>query len=168
MTLSLLGRLVGAGVLSTLTMDLLATGFRKLGLTAGVPPELLARWFGSLLKGRWVHHTIVESPDVPGGMGLMMACHYLIGIGLTVVFWMLLRQTPLKDVTPAVIAAAAVGFGILTNVLPWLVMFPSMGFGLLGRDAPDAMLLLRTSFVNHLAFGLGLAWTAVAVMRVRS
>ena len=54
-------------------------------------------------------------------------------------------------------AQSAAGFGLLSNLLPWLVMFPAMGFGALGLRGPAELLLLRTSLVNHLLFGLGLA-----------
>jgi hypothetical protein len=52
--------------------------------------------------------------------------------------------------------SSALAFGLFTNVLPWLVMFPAMGFGILGLRGPSEFLLLRSSFVNHLLFGLGL------------
>jgi hypothetical protein len=168
MTPSLLGRLAAAGVLSTLTMDLLATAVRKAGLTAGMPPDLFGRWFGWLFRGRLVHHTIADSPDVGGGMPLAMACHYAIGISLTAVFWLALQKTPLKEAPASTLVGAAIVFALFTNLLPWLLMFPSMGFGVFGKDGPPEFLLLRTSFVNHVAFGVGLAWTALALKAVRA
>jgi hypothetical protein len=168
MDLSLIGKCLAAGVLSTVSMDLGATAARKLGLTAGVPLEFVAKWFGHIFfEGKVVHSSIAAAPDVKGGMPLVMACHYAIGITLTVVFWTILRQLPWK-LEPAVLVGVAVGFGILTNVFPWLFMFPSMGFGAFGKDGPPELMLLRSSFINHVAFGLGLAWTALALGRVKA
>jgi len=33
----------------------------------------------------------------------------------------------------------ALAFGLFTNLLPWLVMFPSMGFGVLGLRGPSEL-----------------------------
>ncbi|MBS1153641.1 MAG: hypothetical protein H6Q89_5339, partial [Myxococcaceae bacterium] len=125
------------------------------------------RWFGHLFQGKLVHRAITEAPDVKGGLPLALASHYLIGLTLTGVFWVLLRQLPWK-LEPGALVLAAVLFGTLTNLLPWLLMFPAMGFGAFGKDGPPELMLLRSSFVSHLAFGLGLAWTTLALGRVKS
>jgi hypothetical protein len=158
---------VGAALLSTLTMDLGATLFRKLGLTNGTPLELFARWLGNMTQGRLFHHSIIDAPDVKVPMGLAVLTHYLIGTSLTVMFWLLMRALG-RPLPTSTLALAAVGFGLLTNVLPWLFMFPAMGFGVLGKDAPAELLLFRSSLVNHLFFGIGLAWTLVAFGKVRA
>ena len=168
MTLSLLGRLLLAGVLSTLSMDLGATLMRKLGFTAGVPPELFGRWFGHLFRGQLWHQDIAHASDVKGGVPLAFGCHYLIGLALTGAFWWLLSQLSPRPVPAQTVALLALGFGLLTNLLPWLFMFPSMGFGVFGKDGPAELMLLRTSFVNHVFFGLGLMWTSLLLARVRS
>jgi hypothetical protein len=59
-----------------------------------------------------------------------------------------LRALPLKPMLSTQLPLA-LAFGVATNLLPWLLMFPSMGFGWFGRDAPAELLLIRTSFVNH-------------------
>jgi hypothetical protein len=62
----------------------------------------------------------------------------------------------------------ALGFGTLTNLLPWLWMFPSMGFGAFGHLAPAELMLLRSSFVNHIIFGAGLALSTYWLGLLRS
>jgi hypothetical protein len=155
-----IGRFVVAGLLSTLTMDLGAGLFRKLGFTAGVPLEALAKWFGHLFQGTLTHANVMQASEVKGGLPLAMGCHYLIGVTLTGAFWLLLRQLNTSLSLP-MLAAAAIGFGLLTNVFPWLLMFPSMGFGLFGKDGPPEFLLFRSSLLNHVFFGVGVFWTAV-------
>jgi hypothetical protein len=162
---------LGAGVIATLTMDVGTTLLRRLGLVAGVPISLIARWFGHLLRGRAIHRTIVAAPDVPGQLPLALLCHYLIGISLTLTFVGLAQHAPIRVDSRTRAFVCALGFGVLTNALPWLVMFPAMGFGWLGAQGPPEYRLVRSSFVGHLLFGLGLAmatlwvtsmWTAPA------
>ncbi len=47
----------------------------------------------------------------------------------------------------------------MTNLLPWLILFPAMGFGWFGGAAPPELQLPRTSVVNHAVFGVGIAWS---------
>jgi hypothetical protein len=145
-----------AGLIATLTMDVGSAALRSTGLTAGLSPHLLGRWFAALARGGLGRRSILDAPASRGEVPLALVCHYLIGVGLTLAFLTLVRAIPSKP-TPTAQIVLALGFGLATNVLPWLVMFPSMGFGLFGRGAPSALLLLRTSFVNHLFFGVGLA-----------
>ena len=156
----------GAGVMATLTMDLGSGALRALGLTQGVPTNFFGRWFGHLARGRLVHQTIAESPDLPGQMPLAVGCHYLIGVSLAVAFGLLLQHGPVRLESRAGAFGIALGFGLLTNLLPWLVMFPAMGFGWFGFKGPPEYLLLRTSFLNHLLFGVGLGISSLWVTSV--
>ena len=142
-----------SGVLATLTMDLGAALARRAGLTAGLPPALLGRWFAGVLHGRFAQDTILEAPASRGEVPLALTLHYAIGVALTCAFLGLLASCP--DAPPKPFSWA-LAFGLFTNLLPWLLMFPSMGFGVLGLRGPSELLLLRSSLVNHLLFGLGL------------
>lgn len=142
-----------SGVLATLTMDLGSALARRAGLTAGLPPALIGRWFAGLVQGRLAHDTILEAPPIRGELPLALALHYSIGIALTCAFLSLLAVRPEANPKAFLLAFA---FGLFTNLLPWLVMFPSMGFGVLGLRGPSELCLLRSSLVNHLLFGLGL------------
>ena len=149
-----LGRFALAGVLATAMMDLGSAVLRRTGLISGLAPSLIGRWFAYLARGQFSHHTITQSPAVRAEIPTALAGHYLIGITLAVMFCtLLLSYAP----TPAQAMLLALGFGALTNALPWLWMFPSMGFGPFGTGAPSEWLLLRSSLVNHLVFGAGLA-----------
>jgi hypothetical protein len=155
-------RWVLVGLLSTLTMDITSTLVRMTGLTSGVHPSLVGRWFASIPRGKLMHHTIAETPAVAGEMPIALVGHYLIGITLAVTFGVLLSLTGIRAGRLSGLALA-VAFGVTTNLLPWLVMFPSMGFGLFGREGPPDLMLFRTSSVNHLLFGVGLAWSTYAL-----
>jgi hypothetical protein len=156
-------RSVAAGALATLTMDMCATVMRKSGLTAGLPVSVIGRWFGHIVRGRFRYGRILDAPDVPGQVPLAVCCHYLIGITLTVLFVAVLRHGPVVVNSRERVLGAALAFGLLTNALPWLVMFPAMGFGWFGLHAPPEYMLLRSSLLNHVGFGLGLALSTWAV-----
>jgi hypothetical protein len=166
MTRVLLVRWIIAGLLATLAMDLGSTLLRSTGLIAGLSPHLIGRWFASRCfapltfaspaSGRPVAGTIDAMPAVSGEVPIALAMHYSIGVALTLVFGSLLAITHARA-APRGAFALAIGFGMLTNLLPWLWMFPSMGFGAFGRAAPSQWMLLRSSFASHALFGLGIA-----------
>src|SRR5262245_33433378 len=134
MSTNLYLRWIAAGFLSTFLMDVGSALFRKVGFTAGLPPRLIGRWFALLARVQFSHQTIIEARAVPGELPLALVVHYLIGITLTLVFCALLVVSRPRPV-PA--TSFALGFGVLTNLLPWLWMFPSMGFGMFGRTGPS-------------------------------
>jgi len=151
-----IGRSVLAGLLATLAMDAGSALLRRTGLIGGLAPNLIGRWFTYLARGQFSHNTILESPPVRAEFPVALAGHYLIGIGLAVIFCTLLLAFSYPP-APGQAMWLAIAFGALTNALPWLWMFPSMGFGAFGTEAPSDWLLLRSSLVNHLVFGTGLA-----------
>ena len=150
------------GLFATLIMDLGAALVRATGLTAGLPPPLLGRWFAAVVRGELGPRPILLAPPLHGEVPVALVGHYLIGIGLTALFLTLALGARLEP-RPATQLGLALGFGILTNLLPWLVMFPSMGFGPFGQRAPAALLLFRTSFVNHVIFGVGLGLASLGL-----
>src|SRR5215510_2138928 len=149
------------GVLATVTMDVVAAISHGLGIAGHGPrrtgPDLIGRWIGYLLHGKFRHTDIVQTPPLRGELVLGFAAHYSIGIVLTLVYLGLLavaHQTPT--------ALSAILYGTATTVFPWFLMFPSQGMGWLGRDAPGDGHLARVSLFNHIIFGLGIAlWMAV-------
>ena len=154
------------GVFSTLLMDIGSMLIRTTGLTAGAPPAIIGKWFMYVLRGRLTHADIVSSPDIQIKMPLALAIHYSIGIVLASVFVAFVAwQHPHRG-----LFWFAVGFGLITTVLPWFLMFPAMGWGIAGARGPQRFLLTRTSLVNHAFYGLGLGvWmTYVAPLFMRS
>ena len=149
------------GVLATVTMDVVAVIALRLGIAGRGPrrtgPDLIGRWIGYLLRGRFRHTDILQTPPLPGELVLGLAAHYLIGIMLTLMY---LGLVVVAHARPT--ALSAILYGTATTVLPWFLMFPSQGMGWLGWDAPDDAHLARASLFNHIIFGLGIAvWVAV-------
>jgi hypothetical protein len=151
------------GILATVSMDVVAVIALRLGVAGRGPrrtgPDLIGRWIGYLLRGKFRHTDILQTPPLPGELVLGLAAHYLIGILLTLVYLGLLV---VAHATPT--ALSAILYGTATTALPWFLMFPSQGMGWLGREASGDAHLARVSLFNHITFGLGIAlW--VAVMR---
>jgi uncharacterized membrane protein YagU involved in acid resistance len=150
---SLLKMGVVAGVLATLVMDVGGTLFRRLGLTSGVPPALFGKWVSDVSRGQLLHDNIATSPGVPSSMLVALLTHYGIGIVLgigyvTLSAWLAPTRGQLW---------LAVGYGLATSVFAWFLMYPAMGFGVFGTRGPPEFMLFRTSLINHLFYGLGLA-----------
>src|SRR5438874_11994448 len=144
------------GILATVTMDVVAMVTLRLGITGRRPrrtgPDLIGRWIGYLLQGKFRHTDILQTPPLRGELLLGLAAHYSIGIVLTLVYLGLLV---LAHTTPT--ALSAILYRTATTVLPWFLMIPSQGMGWLGWDAPDGAHLARISLFNHIMFGLGMA-----------
>ena len=149
------------GILATVTMDAVAVIALRLGATGRGPrrtgPDLIGRWVGYFLQGKFRHTDILQTPPLRGELLLGLVAHYSIGIVLTLVYLGLLVVTHARPT-----ALSAILYGTATTVLPWFLMFPSQGMGWLGWDAPDDAHLARASLFNHIIFGLGIAlWMAV-------
>jgi hypothetical protein len=149
------------GILATVTMDVVAVIALRIGIAGRGPrrtgPDLIGRWIGYLLRGKFKHTDILQTPPLRGELALGLAAHYLIGIALTLMYLGLLVVT---HATPT--ALSAILYGTATTALPWFLMFPSQGMGWLGWNAPADAHLARVSLFNHFIFGLGIAlWMAV-------
>lgn len=155
----ILGLIVG--VFATVTMDIIAMVALRLGIAGRGPPrtgpDLIGRWIGYLLRGKFAHKDILQTPPLRGELVLGLAAHYAIGIALTLLYLGLLVVAHARPT-----ALSAILYGVATTVFPWFVMFPSQGMGLLGWDAPGDTHLVRVSLFNHIIFGLAIAvWMAV-------
>ena len=145
-----------AGVLTTASSDVAVVLGSRLGVGGAGPrrggPVTIGRWFAYMLRGRFRHASIFESPSLPGELPLGIAAHYAIGIIFTFAFGMIMLALHVSSMTlPAVL------FGLATVAFPWFLMLPSQGLGIMGRGAPAPARLGRMSLYTHFVFGLALA-----------
>ncbi len=145
-----------AGVAATVTMDVLGSVFRRVGLAAGAKGQWVGRWYLGIPRGRFVHSNIADAPQQPGEKRAALVGHYAIGIFLAVFY---VAGAGWLGVSPDVFLVA-LGYGFATCVFPWLLVFPALGFGLFGLRGPPELRLFTTSLINHLAYGFGLWWIA--------
>ena len=146
------------GALSTLFMDVLTGLALRCGLVAPLTPAMVGRWFVSVARVRPVHVDIARSPAVHHEFAIALPVHYAIGLFLASFY---LWTTYQLHVSPRNIWIALI-FGLLTNVLPWLVMFPAMGYGFFGLHGPTGTRLFASSLLSHAFFGMGI-WISVRV-----
>ena len=145
------------GIFSTLIMDLSNFLAKKTGIHLGGNYALIGRWMGGFFRGRFTYAWILKEPPHRHEVLIGIIAHYCIGIALALIYLLLMSKLGL----PADSFVAAIVYGLLTNILPWFVMFPAFGFGVLGRMGPPNNSLLKTSFCNHLSFGMALALGAL-------
>jgi hypothetical protein len=74
------------GILATVFMDVVAVMALRLGIAGRGPrrtgPDLIGRWVGYLLQGKFRHTDILQTPPLRGELLLGLAAHYSIGIVL--------------------------------------------------------------------------------------
>ncbi len=151
--IEMLEQVLVAGVIATVALDMWQWCLK---LTSGVPTtnwSLVGRWFGHIPRGKLFHRAITEAAPVPYEAVIGWAAHYAVGVIYAAVYlgviWFVLGTGPTLT--------SAVGFGVLTVVVPWFLLQPGMGLGVLATRAPDPSLLRVHSLSSHLAFGVGLS-----------
>jgi len=148
-----------AGVIATASMDVLSAIAIRFRLIAPLSPNLIGRWFASVARAHPLHDDIARAASGSHEVAIALSGHYAIGIFLTAVFALLANRLGWQARSPS----AALAFGVCTNVFPWLLMFPAMGYGFFGAHGPQGTRLFVSSLVSHVFFGLGI-WLGVRVM----
>ncbi|MDH3347910.1 MAG: DUF2938 domain-containing protein [Desulfobulbaceae bacterium] len=141
------------GIFATVFMDLLA-GFlaRKKMIYPFITPEAIGRWFFYMFRGKFVHENIQKTPALKNEKAGYFISHYLIGVVLAGLYLFLELKTPIiRDQ-----AWMPLIFGIATVLLPWFWLLPSTGLGFMASKSSNRFLILRSNFINHTNFGVGL------------
>ncbi len=137
------------GIVATLAMD----AAWALGIALKVfrtPP--IGRWAMYILKGKPRQADIEKAPAVKGEAAVSLPAHYVTGIVLAVPYLFLLDWFPLD---PGNVLVATV-YGLVTSLVPLLIMLPFMGYGLFGMGRTRDTFWLRQILVIHLAYGAGI------------
>jgi hypothetical protein len=152
-------RSVLIGILATLTMDVLSAGTYKLGLIAPLPRRLIGRWYACMVRGKPFHSDIGQVLPISHEVAIAVPAHYAIGVMLALVYLLTMSAFGLSPRNPI----TALSFALCTNLLPWLLMFPAMGYGWFGAHGPAGTRLFVSSLVSHCFYGLGL-WLGAAML----
>jgi hypothetical protein len=152
---------VVVGVLATVSMDVAFVLAGRLGgesLTSDkIGPELVGRWAAGLARGHWRHDDIGAEPRLRGEVAIGLATHYAPGVALAYAYLLALRRL---DRRPGL--ATATGYGVATSLLPFLVLYPSWGYGCCGLRSDDAARLARVMLLGHTVFGAGIGvWASL-------
>lgn len=141
-----------AGVFATVVLDLWQ---RLLHAVAGIPPAnwgLIGRWFAYIPKGQLVHRPIAETPAVAGEAAIGWTMHYLIGIGYGFAYlglMVFILQSP-----PSLVSGLV--FGAVSVVIPWFIMQPGLGVGIMARLAPNPWVPRLNALSSHVIYGAAL------------
>ena len=151
--------LVLMGSLATFIMDLFAKFLVKSKIVrAPIEPHIPGRWVLYLLKGKFMHEDIRQTPAVKNEKPAALISHYLIGIVLVGIYLFLELKVPVIRNQ----LWAPLGFGVTTVFLPWLWLYPSIGIGFLASKAKKQSEYIIFSSINHLNFGIGMTlWIVV-------
>ena len=147
------------GIIATVTMDVLSVAAIKLRLIAPLPPHLIGRWFASVARGQVLHGDIAQVSPIQHEMAVAVPVHYAIGVTLALTYLLACSTFGLSPRSPV----AALVFALCTNLLPWLLMFPAMGYGWFGAHGPTGTRLFASSFLTHCFYGLGL-WLGASLL----
>ena len=148
-----------AGVIATMSMDVLTVIAIRLRLIAPLSPNVVGRWFASVAHAHPFHEDVARAAPRSYELAIAVPGHYAIGTFLTALFVLTAHRLGwhATSLSPALV------FGVCTSALPWLLMFPAMGYGFFGTHGPAGTRLFVSSLVSHVFFGLGL-WVAVRMM----
>src|SRR5262249_42110126 len=143
-------RNIFTGLMATVTMDALSGAAYGMRLTAPLPPNLVGRWFAWVARARPFHADIARAASFNHETAIALPVHYVIGITLALIY--LTLTASLGVASERIVPALA--FGLATNVFPWLLMFPAMGYGFFGTQGPEGTRLLVSSLINHAFYGI--------------
>jgi uncharacterized membrane protein YagU involved in acid resistance len=93
---------------------------------------------------------------------LGLVAHYLIGTVFALVFVFLASESWLER--PTLLPALA--FGVVTTLVPFLIMQPSFGLGIAASKVPNPNQARLKSLMTHTLFGVGLYLWASLLSRI--
>ncbi|NIA67384.1 DUF2938 domain-containing protein [Pelagibius litoralis] len=143
---------VFTGVFATLILDIWQ---RLLFSVSGIPPAdwgLIGRWFAYLPKGRLIHRPIGETPAVAGEAAIGWTMHYLVGIAYGFAYLGLMVFG--LDRPPSLLNGFV--FGAVSVVIPWFIMQPGLGAGIMARLAPNPWIPRLNALASHALYGIAL------------
>lgn len=146
--------LIGAG--ATACMDLWLALLRRLDVPT-LDFAMLGRWVGHWRRGVVAHAAIGKAAAVQGERALGWLVHYATGIAFAAVLVAIAGTGWIRNPT----LLPALGWGVATVALPWLVMQPAMGAGIAAANTPAPARNRARSLANHAVFGLGLYLSAL-------
>lgn len=151
--------IIATGIGATLTMDLGSLLRRRFFATPLPNFALVGRWIAHSAHGRIHHAAIAKSPAVRGELAIGWLTHYAVGIAFAFLLSLAWGAAWFAQPTlpPALIT------GVVTVLVPFLVMQPAMGAGFAASRTPRPGAARLQSLLTHTIFGLGLYLAALLV-----
>jgi hypothetical protein len=153
--------LVGLG--ATLVIDLWALLLRRGFNIPSLSYCLLGRWLLHMPGGTFVHQSIVAAAQKRHECTMGWVAHYLIGTGFAIAFVALVSPNWLERPT----LLPALTFGVVTTLVPFLIMQPSLGLGIAASKTPSPIRARLKSLMTHTVFGVGIYIWAFLLSHLR-
>lgn len=151
------GAVVVTGIGATVFLDLCT--ILRARVFSEMPPDwgMVGRWVGHLPRGQLTHENIRASQPIALERPLGWAFHYVVGIALA--FGLFLVAGAEWFAAPRILPA--LGYGLITVVLPWITTHPGLGMGIAASRLPKPWAARLRSLISHGLFGLGLFCAAL-------
>ena len=154
------------GVFSTIVMDIGEETVKALfPIKESMAPQYLGRWILNMFNGVFIHDNIQTANHFIFEMPVAISFHYFTGIFLVGIFLWLRNNI---KIFPSSMYMGLV-YGWLTMLLPWLIMFPVLGFGFFGLGTHNDINNIIASIIAHSFYGLGmtlwLGWVRKFIMK---
>ena len=157
-TTNILGAII-IGVGATLIMDLWALFLKSAFDIPSLSYCLVGRWFLHMPEGTFTHTNIAAAQRNRLECAIGWIAHYAIGVVLAILLIVIVSGRWLTNPT----LLPALFFGIGTVLFPFLILQPSLGFGVAASSTPNPMKARLKSLTTHIVFGLGLYVSAFGV-----
>jgi len=149
--------LIATGIGATLVMDAGSLFRHRLFATPLPDYALVGRWVAHSTHGRIRHAAISKSTPIRGELALGWVTHYTVGIAFAWLLGLIAGATWFERPTPA----PALATGIVTVLVPFLIMQPAMGSGFAAARTPRPNAARLQSVLTHTLFGAGLYLAAL-------
>ena len=154
------------GVFSTIVMDIGEETIKALfPIIESMEPQYLGRWILNMFNGVFIHDNIQTASHFNFEIPVAISFHYFTGIFLVGIFLWLRNNI---KIFPSSMYMGLV-YGWVTIFLPWLIMFPVLGFGFFGLGAGVGINNIIASIIAHSFYGLGmtlwLGWVRKLIMK---
>jgi len=150
---------IAAGLIGTLTMDLLNNLAARTGVFLKIDVAMIGRMAAGWTRGRFRYGHPDEMEQISNEMIYGYLAHFAIGVSLAVPFILGWNLWVGRPVSPA----WAVLYGVATTAASFFFVYPSMGLGVFGLRSPDRIRAFITPLANHLFYGVGLAIGVILV-----
>ena len=141
-----------AGLGATLLIDLWALVLRRGFNIPSLSYCLLGRWILHMPGGAFTHPSIAAAPPRRHECAMGWMAHYSIGVVFALLFVSLASWSWLER--PTLLPALA--FGVVTTLVPYLVMQPAFGLGIAASKTPNPTQARLKSLMTHTVYGVGL------------
>ncbi len=141
-----------AGLGATLLIDLWALVLKRGFNIPSLSYCLLGRWILHMPGGTFAHPSIAAAPPRPHECAMGWVAHYSIGVVFSLLFVSLASWSWLEH--PTLLPALA--FGVVTTLVPYLVMQPAFGLGIAASKTARPAQAAIKSLMTHTVYGVGL------------